>query len=112
MQPLNIILILLQIFYTGGSASWIVLDTLYARKPAYTILREYFLLRPQLGFMQVKIVHSTDTHNAKPWKSRADPVHKRTTSRAEVVRHIVSGSNCVFLTEGLQVITTTYMLYV
>ena len=57
------------------------------------MLGELFHLRPQLGFMQVEVIHSTNPQNTHSWKRRADTVHKRTTCGAKVIRHGIPRRN-------------------
>jgi hypothetical protein len=80
--------------------------------PADAILSEDLLLRPQLGFVQVEVVHSADPKNAFAWESLTNTVHQRTARKAEVVGHELARGDSISLTICFQVVPATDVLQI
>lgn len=80
-----------------------MLDTLQRAQPRHPVLDKLLHLGPQLGLVQIEVVHGADAQNTLSRKPRADAVHERAARGAEVVGHEVARGDGLGLTEGGQV---------
>lgn len=81
-------------------------------QPAHPVLGELLDSGPQLGLMQIEIIHRADTRDIPAGKARADAVHERAARGTEVVGHGVTRGDGVRLAISLQVVAASQMFQV
>jgi hypothetical protein len=82
-----------------------LLNTTCASKPIDPILG--VLLHPwfQSSFMQVEVIHSTNSKDTLPWISGTNTIHESSTSLAEIVGHAVPRGDGFGLRKYSQVVS-------
>lgn len=76
-------------------------------KPGHTVLNILLNARLQLGLVQIKVIHSTNTQDAISGEACADAVHERAARRAKVVGHVVARANRLGLAIRRQIVAAT-----
>lgn len=85
---------------------------IHAREPAHTAPDEQLPSRLQLGLVQIEIVDGADAQDTLSRHARANTVHERAASLAEVVGHGVARLDGARLAPGREVIAAAQVLQV
>lgn len=83
------------------------LDTIEPLEPSHSILRKLLNLRPQLVTLHIKIIYRTYPWDQLSRITATDPVHQRSTDRAEVIGHRIACGDGLVLGEHSKLVLAT-----
>ena len=87
-----------------------LLNTLTALEPTHAVFAERLDPRLELRFVQLEVIHRSNSRDGHAWIPARHSVHQRTAHRAEVVAHRVASRDCLVLRELRELVLASDML--